>query len=97
MKVGQRVVYIQRDLPEIGLINGKIYQVYEVLDCNCKTGPHIDVGITGDHPFSYCNDCGAIINIDDRWFFSHTGFRPVEEVEQSVEERMTEYLKNLNY
>lgn len=97
MNIGQKVVYIEKNLPEIGLIKGQIYQVLDVLECNCKTGPHIDVGITGYHPFSYCNDCGAIVNIDERWFFSHTGFRPIDDEEETVAERMEAYLKSLNY
>lgn len=99
MRAGQRVVYVEKNLPQIGLITGQIYQVLDVEDCNCKTGPHIDVGIKmpDEQKFSYCMDCGAIINIDERWFFSHTGFRPIEDVEQSMEEQMTEYLKGLNY
>lgn len=95
MQVGQKVVYIEKNLPEIGLIKDAVYTIADVADCNCKNGPHIDVGITSDHPFSYCPDCGAIINIDDRWFFSHTGFRLIDE--NSIEERMQAYLQDLNY
>jgi hypothetical protein len=83
-KVGQKVVYVQRDLPGIGLIKGKVYEVLAVEFC-CEQS--IDVGIVHTGPFTYCGQCGAIINIDDRNFISHDWFRPLVEV--TIEQWLT--------
>lgn len=86
MKVGQKVVYIQKDCPEIGLIKNKIYTIFAVAECNCKDGLCIDVGITTDRPFVYCDICNSIISVDDRYFFDHSGFRELDELDSLIEE-----------
>lgn len=78
-KVGQEVCYIERSCPEIGLIKDHIYTVLQVDSCNC--GQCIYIGIDHKDPFTYCADCGQIINIDDRWFFSSQGFIPVVRID----------------
>lgn len=78
-KPGQKVVYIERSLPDIGLIKNEIYTVLDTADCNCAQNIH--VGIINPHAFVRCADCGAIINIDDRWFLNSDAFRLLSENE----------------
>jgi hypothetical protein len=60
--------------PKIGLINNKIYEVISTEYC-CQQS--IDVGIVHNDAFTRCSYCGTIINIDERHFLSHEGFRPL--------------------
>ena len=83
MKVGDKVIYIQKSLPEIGLINNNIYSIYSTEDCGgCKDGLHIDVGIMQDSGIVYCPICNNIVNIDDRYLFHHSGFVPLSEIDE---------------
>lgn len=87
MKSGDKVVYIQKSLPGIGLIKNNIYEILETTLCNCVNGLHLNVGISmpESSPFSYCQTCGAILNIDERWFLHHSGFAPVSKHEIGIE------------
>jgi hypothetical protein len=80
-KVGQEVAYIMKNCPEIGLIHGKVYEVLGTNECACSQ--QIDIGITHDKAFCYCEDCGEITNIDERYFFSSEGFIPVIKISVS--------------
>lgn len=77
MKVGDEVVYIQRTLEDIGLINGKTYTALGVSRCNCADGLCIDVGISqpSDCYATQCPICKVIINAGEVWYFHHSGFR----------------------
>lgn len=87
MKVGDKVVYIMKSLPDIGLVNGKIYTILSTENCLCKDGLCIDVGITQDK-FTVCGHCYTIINMDDRWMFDHTGFRLADENDLFIEKHL---------
>ena len=84
-KVGQKVVYVQISLPELGLIKGQIYTVLATQFC-CEQS--IDVGVVGNHDFTHCWRCKAILNINDRHFLSHEGFKPLIE-NQILENELT--------
>jgi hypothetical protein len=87
-KVGQKVVYVERTLPEIGLFKNEVYEVLGVAECGCDS--HIDVGSHfKDHTFTYCDECGNIINVGEEWYFSESGFRPV--VENRAKKEVKEY------
>jgi hypothetical protein len=77
MKIGDEVVYIQRTLDDIGLINGKTYPVLGVSRCNCADSLCIDVGISQPkgHYATQCPTCKVIINTGEAWYFHHSGFR----------------------
>jgi len=86
MKVGDKVVYIEKDLPDIGLYNNDVYRIEATSECNCKDNLHIDVGISlpPDRKFTFCPDCLTIAAMEDNWFFHNSGFRllqPNEEIE----------------
>lgn len=102
MKVGDKVVYIERSLPSIGLINGKIYTILSTEECCCKDGLCIDIGLTQDQ-FTVCVYCNTIINMDDRYMFDHKGFRLIDEDDAFIEkhlaiikEKTKKYKKLLN-
>lgn len=79
MRVGDRVVYIMRDLPEIGLINGKVYTVQGTAECGgCKDGLCVDVGLETEKRMTYCDKCENIIHIGPEWYFNQEAFRLVE-------------------
>lgn len=82
MNIGSKVVYIERDMPELGLINGKVYTVCGMADCG--TPGHsfcIDVGLSV--PAQYwgvvCEVCGNIISIGEEFYLDHTGFKEIDE------------------
>lgn len=84
-RVGQRVVYIEKTMPDVGLVKNDIYEVQTIEFCCEQT---IDIGLTHNGTYGYCSDCGVIINIDERLFLSHTGFRallPSEERKLEIE------------
>lgn len=99
MQIGDMVVYIMQSLPEIGLIKDAVYEIEGTADCGgCKDGLHIDVGfsIGANKNFTVCGVCENIVNMDDRYFLHHSGFRLVETREQFIE-RHLEKIKNLQH
>jgi hypothetical protein len=77
-KVGQEIYYAGESIPERNLFSGTIYRVRGIEYCKC--GQLVDIGITHESSFCYCNQCGDIINIDDRLFFDSYIFIPVRRV-----------------
>jgi hypothetical protein len=99
MKIGSKVVYIERNMPEHGLINGKIYTVLGIADCGTKGhGFAIDVGLNVP-PNTWgvvCEVCGNIISIGDEYYLDYTGFIEVDENELLQESAVEEALALLN-
>ena len=88
MKVGSKVVYIKETLSALGLINGKVYTVYAIADCGTPSCNFcIDVGLQLPEggKFVICEVCNNIIHIGDEYFLDHTGFKELEEFEDTVE------------
>ncbi len=88
MNVGSKVVYIEKEMPELGLINGKTYTVLGMADCG--TVGHsfcIDVGIKvpPDKKFVICEDCLNIIHIGEEYYLDHTGFKELDEKQEVFE------------
>lgn len=79
MKVGDRVVYIMRDLPDVGLINGKVYTIQGIAECGgCIDDFCVDVGLETEKRMTYCDKCQNIIHIGPEWYFNKEAFRLVE-------------------
>jgi len=84
MQVGSKVVYIERDMPELGLINGKVYTVKGIADCGTKGHSYaIDIGlkVPVNNWGVICEVCGNIISIGVEFYLDHTGFKEVDQLE----------------
>ncbi len=83
MTIGDKVVYIKRSIPKLGLFHNEIYTVAGTTMCGCKDGLCIDIGIkipdaTG---IVYCSACGHVLTENgDEYFMAHTGFRLLSNV-----------------
>lgn len=80
MKTGDKVVYIQKTLTDIGLIKGQVYTIVATAECGgCDDGLHIDVGLNHDGKFVVCDICVNIVSIGDEYFLHNSGFRLLED------------------
>lgn len=90
MNIGSKVVYIEKSMPELGLINGKTYTVYGIADCGTEGHAFcIDVGLKlpEGKKFVICEECLNIIHIGEEFYLDHTGFK---ELEENTEENILE-------
>jgi len=68
-----------RDLPDIGLIRGRVYTIQGIAECGgCKDGTCVDVGLITEKGMTYCDACENIIHIGPEWYFNNEAFRPVD-------------------
>ena len=73
-------------VPEVGLINGNVYTVIGSEDCQCGQNIYVGIDLPKGELMTICAPgCGQIINLDDRYFFSHEAFRALQEIEELVE------------
>lgn len=78
MKVGDKVVCIQtvtfRD--QIGVVKNEIYIIKDISVCSCGRCK-IDVGVVAQTVGGMCHVCKGILNLDYRWLFDYSRFRPI--------------------